>query len=296
MKKKEYKNVVIYGAGQCYRNVRDRIRTLFNVHYICDRKFAEADNNWDGLSIISKEQIPELEDCLVIICLYNQEERSEVKHEIEKMVECKGYDEVLPKPWGRIMNYEEIQHHTVNGCYSDDYDNKIYFAGEIPEKLLVRFIGVCNSVYIGEKVSSAMQLIIECGTKSNVYIGDGSTFHDTHIDASFGDIKIGNDCMFSLSVYVRNTDSHHIFNKRDGRRINYTKNIQIGDHVWVGQNAILLGGVQIDSGSIVGAGAVTSGHFPENAVIAGNPARVIRENVVWSREDTYLYDKDHYED
>lgn len=50
----------------------------------------------------------------------------------------------------------------------------------------------------------------------------------------------------------------------------------IGHDVWIGQGARILPGAHLGSGAIVGAGAVVAGHVPAYAIVAGNPARVIR--------------------
>jgi maltose O-acetyltransferase len=51
----------------------------------------------------------------------------------------------------------------------------------------------------------------------------------------------------------------------------------IEDDVWIGANAIILKGVTIGARSIVGAGAVVSRDVPPDCVVAGNPARVVKE-------------------
>lgn len=58
--------------------------------------------------------------------------------------------------------------------------------------------------------------------------------------------------------------------------------IVIGEQVWIGSRALILKGTRIGAGSVVASGAVVSGVFPERVLIAGNPARVLRENVTWS--------------
>lgn len=52
--------------------------------------------------------------------------------------------------------------------------------------------------------------------------------------------------------------------------------VTIGDDVWIGSRVTILPGVTIGSGAIIGAGAVVSADVPERAVVAGNPARVVR--------------------
>jgi maltose O-acetyltransferase len=52
--------------------------------------------------------------------------------------------------------------------------------------------------------------------------------------------------------------------------------VTIGDDVWIGTRAIVLPGVTIGTGAIVGAGAVVTKDVPENAIVAGNPARVMK--------------------
>lgn len=55
-----------------------------------------------------------------------------------------------------------------------------------------------------------------------------------------------------------------------------TKPITIGDNVYIGNNVIILPGVQIGSNVIVGAGSVITKNIPDNVIIAGNPARIIK--------------------
>lgn len=59
--------------------------------------------------------------------------------------------------------------------------------------------------------------------------------------------------------------------------------VSIGDNSWIGEQVIILPGVHIGSGCIVGAGSVVTKNVPDNCIVAGNPARVIKkwENGEW---------------
>jgi len=54
--------------------------------------------------------------------------------------------------------------------------------------------------------------------------------------------------------------------------------IRIGKKCWIGANAIILPSVELGDNVIVAAGSVVNKSFPDNIVIGGNPARVIRAN------------------
>ncbi|MGF7104101.1 maltose O-acetyltransferase [Limosilactobacillus caviae] len=57
-----------------------------------------------------------------------------------------------------------------------------------------------------------------------------------------------------------------------------SEDINIGDDVWIGGGAVICPGVTLGNNVIVGAGSVVTKSFGNNVVIAGNPARVIKEN------------------
>lgn len=53
--------------------------------------------------------------------------------------------------------------------------------------------------------------------------------------------------------------------------------IKIGDGSWIGNNAVILPGVELGENVTVGAGAIVTKSFPDNVVVAGNPAKIIKE-------------------
>ena len=95
-------------------------------------------------------------------------------------------------------------------------------------------------------------------------------------------INIGKDCLFSSDIVFRIGDSHSLLDNM-GRRINPSKSIEVGNHVWVGHRVLVNKGAKIPSDSIVGTGAIVTKQFTEdNIVIAGVPAKIIKDNVSWN--------------
>lgn len=96
-------------------------------------------------------------------------------------------------------------------------------------------------------------------------------------------INIGEDCMFSSKIRLSTGDSHSIIS--DGRRINPSADISIGNHVWVGTQVNVLKGSKINDNSIVGACALVTSEFNEcGVVVAGVPAKIVKNNIDWKRE------------
>lgn len=105
----------------------------------------------------------------------------------------------------------------------------------------------------------------------------------THLAAIEGTkILVGKDSMFSSDIHFRTGDSHSILDL-EGKRINASEDIIIGEHVWVGTKVTCLKGARVPDHSIVGACALVTGKFHKpNCVLAGVPARVVKEQVDWS--------------
>jgi acetyltransferase-like isoleucine patch superfamily enzyme len=94
-------------------------------------------------------------------------------------------------------------------------------------------------------------------------------------------VRFGASCLLSWDTLIMDTDFHSIFNDT-GQRGNQDAEVVIGPRVWIGCRSTILKGTSIGSDSVVGAGSVVRGRFNEpNQVLAGNPARVVREGISW---------------
>ncbi|PYL13120.1 MAG: acyltransferase [Verrucomicrobia bacterium] len=105
-------------------------------------------------------------------------------------------------------------------------------------------------------------------------------------------IEIGSHCLVSWNVGIADSDFHPLepaqrlihaqalapyFKNRPPRPKLKTAPVKIGDNVWIGMNAVILKGVSIGENSVVAAGSVVTKSVPPNAVVAGNPAVVVRQ-------------------
>lgn len=114
-------------------------------------------------------------------------------------------------------------------------------------------------------------------------IGSGCGFngHSSIQMHETADIVIGRDCLFAGNVMISSSHVHKIYDIDSGERLNPPGDIRLNDHVWVSEGASLWGGAVLGGNSIVGKDTYVSKAFPANCIIAGNPARVIRERVTW---------------
>ena len=115
--------------------------------------------------------------------------------------------------------------------------------------------------------------------KSFLSIGDNTFIGEfNNIRATGGEIIIGNNC--NISQHCTLVSSNHSIAK--GINISEQKwdetkvGIYIGDDVWIGANSVILPGVTIGDGAVIGAGSIVTKNVPSNAIVAGNPARIIK--------------------
>ena len=104
-------------------------------------------------------------------------------------------------------------------------------------------------------------------------------------------VDIGKNTMLSWGIDIWCTDAHTIYDT-DGTVLNEGKYIEIGDKVWIGKDVKIGKNTKICSGSIVGWGSIVTRAFNEERIlIAGNPAKKIKENVNWDPHCIDLFRK-----
>lgn len=126
-------------------------------------------------------------------------------------------------------------------------------------------IGLGSALTVGEDA------IFEIG--NSTYICAGATIRIAKR------VSIGNRCAISWNVTIMDSDFHK-YRLEDGTVPENTKEVVIGDNVWIGNNVLILKGVTIGDNAIVAAGSVVTKNVPKGCVVAGNPAKVIKNGVI----------------
>ncbi|HYX37547.1 MAG TPA: acyltransferase [Oligoflexus sp.] len=165
--------------------------------------------------------------------------------------------------------------------------------------VLVRSSYFLRFVPRGKKVRVHGRLAVQ--SQGELYIGAGTCFHSGRTETELvvhaqgrmrigadcminngcvfnasGSIQIGDRCRFGYGVLIFDSDLHE-----ENPQLRHIRPepapVTIEDDVWIGSRAIILAGIRIGQGSIVGAGSIVTRDVPPNTVVAGNPARILRE-------------------
>lgn len=90
-------------------------------------------------------------------------------------------------------------------------------------------------------------------------------------------IVIGDGCAISHDVTIMDSDAHAI-----NGEISHG-DVVIGNHVWIGTRVVILNGVSVGEGAVVAAGSVVNKDVPPRSLVGGVPARILREDISWSK-------------
>ena len=122
---------------------------------------------------------------------------------------------------------------------------------------------------------------LDIGGDANVSFGDGVFINANTKLIIMNSLSIGNGSVISWDCQLLDIDFHKI--SYIGRK-DVDHSIMIGDHVWIGCGTKIYKGSVIPDGCVVASDSVVKRAFSvKNALIGGNPARVLRENVEWSK-------------
>lgn len=154
----------------------------------------------------------------------------------------------------------------------------------------VNYLRGCQYFKIGRETSFGKLAVLTCWDEyegerfsPEIIIGENCNFGDYIHLTCIDRIKIGKGCLTGRWVTISDnnhgTSSPEVLNIPPVKRKLYSKGpILIGDNVWIGDKATVLGGVTIGDGAIIAANSVVTKDVPPFTVVGGNPAKIIRQN------------------
>ncbi|WP_010097326.1 sugar O-acetyltransferase [Ornithinibacillus scapharcae] len=183
-----------------------------------------------------------------------------MKTEKEKMITGEMYDPADPV----LLKDREDARRKVR-----IYNQTLETEGEIRTRLLKDLLGST-----GENLYMEPNIRFDYGYNTHVGENFYANFDCTILDVS--EVRIGDNCMLAPGVQIY-TATHplHPVERYSGKE--YAKPITIGNNVWIGGSAVINPGVTIGNNAVIASGAVVTKDVPDNVVVGGNPARVIKE-------------------
>lgn len=166
---------------------------------------------------------------------------------------------------------------TFNGytvCYAFSGSSIIFKQGKTKT--------IINSDFVSNMVGLYQRSIIVARYGGKICIGSGCGISGSTIYA-MKEITIGDNVLIGGNCKIIDNDFHPLpASQRICQKVEDIKvsPINIGDGCFLGANSIILKGTILGKNCVVGAGSVVTGVFPDNVIIAGNPAKIIKENKV----------------
>lgn len=159
------------------------------------------------------------------------------------------------------------------GCNQDNFINKKDWT----------YLNICGKMKIKGKFNIGKGCRLDIGKNAILELGDNSFINPFTNLIVMNKLYIGNNTAISWSCQFMDDDFHVI--EYEGKKSEEKdEGIIIGDRVWVGCHVHIYKNVKIPNGCIIASNSVVKKTFTEeNALIAGNPAKIVKHNVSWKR-------------
>lgn len=147
--------------------------------------------------------------------------------------------------------------------------------------------GENNSITLNDSINfmEKGRILIQ-GDNCTIYVGKGSLFREANMFAGESNtkIEIGDNCFCGI-VTFSTSDFHSIIDLQNGKRINPPDNIKIGNENWITNYVSIRKGAEIKDYNVISPYTIVNKKFMKsNVILAGQPAKVVKENITWSRE------------
>ncbi len=135
-------------------------------------------------------------------------------------------------------------------------------------------------IHIGSNVILDRGVRLWLSGGARLTIGDNTYLAEGSMVLSQRKVWIGSGCSISWHVLIMDSSSYAVGYGDEEPRVR-VQPVFIGDHVWIGCRAVIIKGVSVGTGAVIANNAVVTSDVPPGTMVAGNPARVVREKVVW---------------
>ncbi|RTE11233.1 maltose acetyltransferase domain-containing protein [Paenibacillus whitsoniae] len=115
-----------------------------------------------------------------------------------------------------------------------------------------------------------------CDYGYNIHVGENFYANFDCIFLDVCEIRLGDSCFLGPGVHIY-TATHPVEFRERISGAEFGKPVTIGNHVWIGGSAIINPGVKIGNNAVIASGAVITKDVPDNVVVGGNPAKIIKQ-------------------
>lgn len=114
-----------------------------------------------------------------------------------------------------------------------------------------------------------------CDYGYNIHLGENTYMNFDCVILDVCEVTIGENCFMAPGVHIY-TATHPIDPVERASGIEYGKPVKIGDNVWIGGRSVINPGVTVGNNVVIASGSVVTKDVPDNVIVGGNPARIIR--------------------
>ena len=136
--------------------------------------------------------------------------------------------------------------------------------------------GLLNELLGSTGDSINIEPSFKCDYGYNIHVGENFYVNYDCVILDVCEVRIGDNCLFAPGVHIY-TAAHPLDPKERISGLEFGKPVTIGNNVWIGGRAIINPGIQVGNNVVIASGAVVTKDVPDNVVVGGNPARVIKD-------------------
>ncbi len=148
------------------------------------------------------------------------------------------------------------------------YNNSAPEDIELRQQLLQQLLGSVSKAWVEPP--------FRCDYGYNIHVGENFYTNFDCVILDVCPVYIGDNCMLAPGVHIY-TATHPVDARLRASGVEYGIPVRIGNNVWIGGRAIINPGVTVGDNAVIASGSVVVKDVPANCVVAGNPARVIKQ-------------------